>query len=316
MVGCLSLGTIEFDTDSPIEESNCRVIQHAIAQTCVPLNPKRIVVLDTNPLDAALALGVKPVGAPQSGKFLFSEEQTKGIESIGSVGQPNLEKIVSLKPDLILGAYWDQEIYDLLCQIAPTIIPGSVDFEWKEDLKLYARALNKTEVAEELLQNYQERIKTFQLQMGYKLQQTEVSLVRTTSYGAGIPASLYLRNSFMGSVVAETGLPRPAAQRNLPALVTNDHWGLKVSFERLDLIDGDVIFAIDPSFDDSELESTLSNLERHPLWSQLRAVQQGHVYVVSYYIWVTQRNVGGANRILDDLFRYLIKNPKKPYLKP
>ncbi|QYO67676.1 hypothetical protein [Leptolyngbya sp. 7M] len=41
--------------------------------------------------------------------------------------------------------------------------------------------------------------------------------------------------------------------------------------------------------------------------AMLNVVRQGKVYPVSYAIWVAQRNIGGANRILDDLFKYLIE---------
>ena len=33
---------------------------------------------------------------------------------------------------------------------------------------------------------------------------------------------------------------------------------------------------------------------------------RGRVYPVTYGSWVAERNIGGANRILDDLFEHLL----------
>uniref|UniRef100_A0ACD5GN64 Uncharacterized protein n=1 Tax=Desertifilum tharense IPPAS B-1220 TaxID=1781255 RepID=A0ACD5GN64_9CYAN len=43
--------------------NSCQMVQHVMGETCVPLNPQRIVTLDGFGLDALLALGVQPVGA-------------------------------------------------------------------------------------------------------------------------------------------------------------------------------------------------------------------------------------------------------------
>lgn len=283
---------------SSSQVSNCRIIQHFLGETCVSANPKRVIVLDTNPLDAVLALGIKPVGAPKLDRLSLPEEQTQGIEAIGINfnPQPSLEKIALLQPDLILGNNWNEEIYPMLSQIAPTVIAPSKDPAWKEDLRLYAKALNKSEEAEKLIQNYQARIQEFQQRMGNHLKETEVSITASFNYGAGQPARIYLKDSFMGAVIEETGLSRPPTQRR-------EGFVMELSFETLAFANGDIMFVVDPKPE----ESTLSSLQRHPLWSQLNVVKQGQVYPVSYDIWVAQRNIGGANRILDDLFKYLIE---------
>ncbi|MBE9193724.1 hypothetical protein IQ230_26145 [Gloeocapsopsis crepidinum LEGE 06123] len=61
-----------------------------------------------------------------------------------------------------------------------------------------------------------------------------------------------------------------------------------------------------PSSENCSLERGLV-LQQHPLWSKLDVVQRGKVYTVNYNVWVAQRNIGGANRILDDLFKYLVE---------
>ncbi|MDM9382403.1 iron-siderophore ABC transporter substrate-binding protein [Chlorogloeopsis sp. ULAP01] len=286
--------------------ANCRMIQHAVDKTCVPHHPQRIIVLDTNPLDGVLALGIKPIAAPDFSELSLPEEMTQGIISIGNNSQPNLEEIARLNPDLIIGLEYSSGIYKQLTQIAPTILAPGNEKEWKEDLRLYALALNKTQEAEAILQAYNARIKEFRQRMHHCLKTKTVSLVSTIRYGAGKPAHIYLSNSFMGAIIAEAGLKRPPAQTTLAPTITNDNWGINISIERLDLIDGDVIFAVNTKPETKQLDSTLSQLQQHPLWSKLDAVKNNRVYTVNYMVWVAQRNVGGANRILDDLFKYLV----------
>ncbi|MFQ4143480.1 ABC transporter substrate-binding protein [Chlorogloeopsis sp. ULAP02] len=294
---------------SSLIASECRIVKHSMGESCVPINPQRIIVLDTSPLDAVLTLGLKPIGATEFDDLkqinVYPKEQTEGIAVIGGDLQPNLEKIALLKPDLILSPqFYVKKIYNQLSQIAPTVVAASGNAAesnswkdyWKEDLKIYADALNKTQEAEQLLHNYHQRIAEFHKRMGDRLNETEVSIIATINYGPNYPTRIYLRGSFMGSVIEEAGLKRPVAQ-------IKDGFTADVSIERLDLIEGDVMFVVTPKPE----ESTLTQLKQNPLWFRLNVVKQSKVYNVHYATWVAQRNIGGANRILDDLFRYLVK---------
>lgn len=278
-------------------QSNCQSISHALGKTCVPIKPERVIVLDTSPLDAMFELGLKPIATPDLGDYLsYSKEQLTGIEFLGSDEQPNLEKILYLQPDLILATAFDaSEIYDELSQIAPTVVAPSGDVDWQKDLLVYAAALGKTAEAEELLKNYESRIQTFQQRMGARLKETEISIVSFANYGVGQPVRIYLADSFMGSVVKASGLPRPIEQQE-------GSWTKQLSIEQLDIADGDAIFFMeyDPE------EGVLTKVQQHPLWAKLKAVQQEKIYPVAYGSWVAERNIGGANRILDDLFEYLL----------
>lgn len=68
-------------------------------------------------------------------------------------------------------------------------------------------------------------------------------------------------------------------------------------------MEGDVIFLLLGGHH----ESKLAQFTTHPLWSQLQAVKQGRVYEVDSTAWISNWSPVGANLILDDLFKYLIK---------
>jgi len=274
--------------------ADTRVVKHAMGETRVPARPQRVVVLGD--LDNVLALGVTPVAATHSldGFLPYLRQRTEGIASLGINGEPNLESLVRLKPDLILGSVWDKELYDRLSQIAPTVLADG-EYAWKDWLRTYAEALGKTAVAQQLLKDYEQRLETFRQQMGVELATTEVSLVNFWESHARI----YVNRSFSGQILQDIGLPRPPAQ-------DQDKMHINVSLELIPQMEGDVIFLMLGSHNASKLDQ----FRRHPLWSQLRAVQQNRVYEVSSDTWISGWGILAAHRVLDDLSQYLLPTQK------
>ena len=72
----------------------------------IPKHPKRVVFLNTANLEMYCAVGGREavVGIPTTS--IMSEElrqQVQGVEEVGIVHEPNIEKIISLQPDLVIG---------------------------------------------------------------------------------------------------------------------------------------------------------------------------------------------------------------------
>jgi len=277
-----------------------RMVEHAMGTTAVPQSPQRVVSL--NWLDQVLALGVKPIGSTHNVEA-YLQDQLTGIENIGSSEAPNLEKITLLKPDLILGRQeYHKDLYGRLNQIAPTVLEGfSGGGEWKEILQLYGEAVGKPEVADQVLQDYDNRITQLREQLGDRLQTLKVSVVRIRPDGI----ALYLKSSFAGTILEDVGLSRPPSQDQE---LSSQGWNqITISKERLQDADGDVIFLWafgDTAQAQQRAQAKLAELQADPLWSQLEAVKQGKVYEVPDY-WIGGGPIA-ANRVLDDLFKYLV----------
>jgi iron complex transport system substrate-binding protein len=274
------------------------VVKHGMGKTTVPANPNRIITLDEYALECVIALQNQPVGS-----VIFEttppyfQGKIQGIENLGSEGEPSLEKILALKPDLILGTMYHQQTYSQLSQIAPTALtPHKDSKDWKAALIDFAEALGKTDIAEQILQDYGDRLETFKTQMSDELKQTQVSVVRV--YPTHI--SLYLNDVFIGTILEDAGLPRPPSQDKSGA-------AYEISKERIRDADGDVIFMWTYGYNQQyqqEAQSALEQLKTDPLWSQLNAVQQGKVYEVPGY-WIGAGPLA-ANAVIDDLFKYLV----------
>lgn len=127
---CYNPATQESDKAKQLANSSeCRVIQHSLGKSCIPLKPERIIALDIPViLDSLLALDIKPVGTAidfQGGGRYFPEllpEKVTGIESVGKEGTPSIERMLALKPDLILLLDENAQFYEQLSAIAPTVI--------------------------------------------------------------------------------------------------------------------------------------------------------------------------------------------------
>ncbi|MDP9765385.1 ABC transporter substrate-binding protein [Deinococcus enclensis] len=269
-----------------------RVIQHAMGRSCVPIKPQRVIVLDTGPLDTALSLGIKPIGSVTilgDSKFPdYFGTRTQGIADVGTISQPSLEKIAALKPDLILSAKLRHgTLYPQLSRIAPTVMTETVGVSWREDHLLWGNALGKGNQAKQLLSAYRKRAQA----IGQQLPDRTVSIVRF------VPGQIRImhRASFIGTILDDAGLRRPAAQN------VND-FAAYVSAERIPDMDADYLFY---SYYGALKDTRQAEILNHPLWKRLNVVQAGRAVSVNDDVWMTGLGITAANKVLDDLKRLL-----------
>ncbi|MEH1166168.1 iron-siderophore ABC transporter substrate-binding protein [Micromonospora sp. CPCC 205539] len=277
-----------------------REITHAMGTTKVPAEPKRVVVLDTDKIDTALSLGITPVGAATAGEAkswptYFGEDKLASIKEVGVLGEPDLEAINALKPDLILGSKFRQEkFYDELAAIAPTVFTDKVGITWKENFLLDGKALGREQQAKDLLGTYEKRAKEFGASLGNAATR-KVSIVRFMPTAIRV----YGPESFSGIVIGDTGLGR--TERQMLAAKEDKRFD-QVSPERISEVDGDVIFVT--AYGDKGVAEQ-AKASGSTLWKGLSAVKAGKAYPVSDEVWMTGIGVTAANKILDDLQKNL-----------
>jgi iron complex transport system substrate-binding protein len=300
--------TDEKDATKTTEEKSYTV-EHAMGSTTIKGTPKKVVILSNEGTEALLALGVKPVGAVQSWLgdpwYDHIKADMEGVEVVGVESEVNVEKIASLKPDLIIGNKLRQEVvYDQLSAIAPTVFSETLRGDWKDNFKLYAKALNLEEKGTEVLSAYDKHVEDLKAKLGDKVNQ-EVSAVR---FMAG-KSRIYYTDSFSGVVFNQLGFKRAAQQE---ALFTPDNklglLAVEVGKEVTPKMDGDLLFYFTyaPQGDKAALD-TAKEWTNDPLWKNLNAVKSGNVFEVSDATWNTSGGVQSANIMLDDLEKLLVK---------
>ncbi|MCG6134591.1 MAG: iron-siderophore ABC transporter substrate-binding protein [Nostoc sp. LLA-1] len=281
-----------------LASANCRIIQHTMGTTCVPSNPQRVVTFSLPTLGNALTLGVKPLGSTyidMLGENTYLEGKVDGIQSLG-ISAPNLEKILLLKPDIIIG--WDAEsqFYPLLSKIAPTVLFNWQNKTWRDLFDFVTLVLGKQEAAEQAWKYYYQRVEKLKAALGNRYQNQEISLVFLA------PGVIFSegKNSFPDSILKDAGLQRPKSQDVIVPFTQ-----IYFSLEELEKVDGDILFVGTLTDDDQKF---IEELKQKPLWKKLRAVQQNHVYSMDYLTW-RAGNLLAADAVIDDLFKYLVNTP-------
>jgi len=283
-------------------KSGSYTVEHAMGKAEIKGTPERVVILTNEGTEALLALGVKPVGAVKSWLgdpwYDHIKEQMEGVTEVGTESEPNLEAIAALQPDLIIGNKLRQEkVYEQLNQIAPTVFSETLKGDWKENFMLYAKAVNKEEKGNEVMEEYNKRIEELKGKLGDQLNQ-KVSIVR---FLAG-DVRIYHKDSFSGVILEQLGFARPESQD------VNDFAETGVTKERIPAMDGDILFYFTYEQGDGEATKAEEEWINDPLFKNLQVAKQGKVYKVSDVIWNTAGGVLAANLMLDDIEKYFLEN--------
>lgn len=115
------------NTDSASDEKI--EIKHELGTANVVENPQKIVVFDMGTLETLDELGIKVSGLPKKNlpPHLKKYAEDNSIEDIGTMQEPNFEKINALNPDVIFVSNRQQTAYNELSKIAPTIYFNTYD---------------------------------------------------------------------------------------------------------------------------------------------------------------------------------------------
>ncbi|WP_433516126.1 ABC transporter substrate-binding protein [Nonomuraea sp. CA-143628] len=285
-----------------------RTVKHAMGETKIPVRPKRVVALDQSFVDAVLTLRTPVVGYTtyrsidtKLPDYLGSVAAEYGKEAtpVGTLEQPSLEKIIALKPDLIVSAKVRHEaLYEKLSKIAPTVFSETTGAIWKDNLRLMGQALGQEQLADTTIKSYEERA----AKIGTAIKEKDgklptISIVRF----AGEPTTrLYVENSYSGVVMKDVGFPRPEGQPTKQDAIVVD-----VSQERIGDLDADHLFVA--TYPDPSSEGPKEKFVGNPLWGKLK----GEKHEVSDLTWMSAVGIQGAHAILDDVAKLFAVDPAR-----
>ena len=252
-----------------------KTIVHDFGTTKLKKVPKRIVILDNlygeilNPLD------ITPVGATtgqadsQEFSTLFKKQYKDAkVVSVGWQGNPDLDKIAELKPDLILMTGEQEDLYDELSEIAPTVgyqINTDENWDYHETSLKVAEIFDKRDEMKKDLDRVDAREAVFAENVKAKFGNQKLMYLRVTDndiryYAYGHFGYLYDTYHFNR---AETFNPNDMFQ----------------------VIDPDKLKDINPDLliVQADSQELLDNkLKNNPVWSSLKAVQNNKVIYADY----------------------------------
>lgn len=252
-----------------------KTIVHDFGTTELKKVPKRIVILDNlygeilNPLD------ITPVGATtgqadsQEFSTLFKKEYKDAkVVSVGWQGNPDLDKIAELKPDLILMTGEQEDIYEELSEIAPTVgyqINTDENWDYHETSLKVAEIFDKRDEMKKDLDRVDAREAVFAENVKAKFGNQKLMYLRVTDndiryYAYGHFGYLYDTYHFNR---AETFNPDDMFQVINP--------------DKLKDINPDLLIV------QADSQELLDNkLKNNPVWSSLKAVQNNKVIYADY----------------------------------
>ena len=252
-----------------------KTIVHDLGTTKLKKVPKRIVILDNlygeilNPLD------ITPVGATtgqadsQEFSTLFKKQYKDAkVVSVGWQGNPDLDKIAELKPDLILMTGEQEDLYEELSEIAPTVgyqINTDENWDYHETSLKVAEIFDKRDEMKKDLDRVDAREAVFAENVKAKFGNQKLMYLRVTDndiryYAYGHFGYLYDTYHFNR---AETFNPDDMFQ----------------------VIDPDKLKDINPDLliVQADSQELLENkLKNNPVWSSLKAVQNNKVIYADY----------------------------------
>lgn len=277
-----------------------RTVPTAYGDVALEGKPQTIVTLYEGALDSAIAVGTQPVGAviTRGGQDVanYIQQAAGDIRIVGTPGETNLEAVIALQPDIILASAWTNEAqYQLLSQIAPTIVPDVPAFQpdtWTRELKLFALALGREAQAEEVIARVAARADDVRQQVETVVADGErdTSLVRWMPQGPLVMAE----NLFSATVLASAGFQVDDAD-----LVKEGRpHSQPLSQENLSLMDHSWIFLATLNDDGRE---ALAAAREAPAFQRLGANQSDQIVPVDGTLWTSASGPLAALAILDDI---------------
>src|SRR5699024_10074643 len=110
------------------EQSETVTIEHELGTTEIEKNPEKIVVFDFGILDSLDKLGIDVAGLPQAIVPSYLEKyDSDEYENVGSLKEPDFEKIAEIDPDLIIISSRQSDLYDQFKEITDNTIFLGVD---------------------------------------------------------------------------------------------------------------------------------------------------------------------------------------------
>jgi iron complex transport system substrate-binding protein len=261
-------------------------------------NPERVIVNYTSMLGLWYLAGGTAVGRPTARSFQGVPEEARTIETTGHVANPNLEKIISLEPDLVvLSGTMDiqRRIKEVLDQnsIENILLSYEHYHDFVNILDLFVRMVGKESIVETLVPGIQEEVTRISSSYSERPTPRFLSLFASTrdvlvelndSHTAHMAAMLG------GANVAEPANIRPGQKR------------INLSLERVVESRPDVIL-VTVMGNVSEIQDKMrEELMSNQAWNGIRAVREGRVHYLPDHYFLYK-----PNERFPEAFEYLAK---------
>jgi|SRR5690625_3824154 len=284
-IGLIACGTGDVNNDNSnvnqgeksADQGDIIKITHELGESSVQKNPEKIIVFDFGALDTLDKLGIEVTGVPQGNIPAYLDKYSSNdYENVGSLKEPDFEKIAEIDPDLIIISGRQSTLYDQLEELGPTVYIG-IDTtrymdSFKENLNIIGEIFDKTAEIEEEINTIEQSIETLQEKASKQNKKGLIILANDNKISA------YGPNSRFGIIHDVFGIP--AVDENIEA---STH-GQNVSFEYIRETDPDLLYVIDRTAAVGG-ETSAESLVENKLSESTKAYQNDQIYYLNPDYW-------------------------------
>lgn len=267
--------------------------------------PAKIAVFDVGVLDNLDALGIKVAAMPDKLRPLYLAESQKQAQTVGTLFEPDLEKLAAIQPDLIIVAARSAPKLDAVSQVGKavdlTLDNKNAYSQSLERLNEFANIFNKQEEAKAItarIEKLKDEVKDLAQNQGKVL----AILVN------GPKLSLYGKGSRIGWVEETLGLSLIDKEKDPNA---SGH-GNPISFEFIAEQNPDWIFVIDRAAAIGQDLTAAKTVLDTPLVQETQAGKKGQIlYLSPEEIYIDIGGVQALEKTLTELKTAFLEKVKK-----
>lgn len=265
-------------------------------------NPAKVAIFDWSALDDLRSLGVDNSKFATMGELYLPdlEKLYKNNPRVGEFMQPNLEKLISYQPDLVVVTPYEEESLKELEKLSPVVINGfeyngNYINKYKSNLKKLGKIFDKEAKAEQLIAEFDSKAKKIrETQKG-----TALFLLITgnkiATYGA-------TEQSRFGWVLSEFGF-RQAIEK----IETKAHHGSPVSFEAIKEANPDWLIVLDRGTAVDSKEKSAKAVLDNALVKQTRAWKKGNIVYVPAMLYMGEGSIASLLELADEIMKKIKK---------
>ncbi|WP_291671034.1 siderophore ABC transporter substrate-binding protein [Clostridium sp.] len=272
-------------------------ITHQLGETEVPKNPSRVIVFDYGIADALNNLDVEIIGLPKSSlPSLLSKYEDSKYENVGSLKEPDMEKVYELKPELIIMSGRLESYYEELNKIAPTIYLGVDNTDYLGSFKKNMETLGQ-------IFDKEKEVKT-------QVAKVEEAVGKVNEKAEGINALIALANDNAFSVYGEGSrfgiIHKEFGIEAVDKTIESSTHGQKASFEYILDKNPDYLFVIDRTAVTGGNTSAKEMFDNEII-KKTDAYKNGNIVYLDAEVWYTiSGGIESTQKMVDEVLEALM----------
>lgn len=259
------------DASSTIDGNSIEVKDDMNRTVTIPKVPEKIVPLTPTMLNLLYDVGGK-ASARMSDSGVPINKEAENLEEVGHLANINIEKLISLKPDLVIGQLGLHERFvEVLEQNEIPVVIFKIDtFEESIDkIRTVSKIIGNEEKGEQVIKDLNNRIKGITDKLPNEKKRIAIIYVTPQE------VTVELEESIAGGASKILKFENVAE-----AKTTKDMKKIPFSMEELVKQDPDVIFLTSYAMTPNIKQKMSSVLMDNPAWKTIKAVKEGKVYTL------------------------------------